>query len=96
MEADNIPLRVQLSIDRNYTAIQDAEWRVKNEEAEELAKNFAAREFAEFYKKKHLDPYEVGSELYEENAALLREAQKQTSDLQRRVGSRPRDFEVLN
>jgi hypothetical protein len=71
MQADHIPLRIQLGVDRNYTAIQDAEWQVKNDEADEKVKTFLTEEFPTFYKKKYLDPYEEGSELHKENMAML-------------------------
>ena len=80
IQADHIPLRIQIGVDRNYTAIQDAEWQVKNDQADEKVKAFLAKEFPTFYKKKHLDPYEEGSELREENMSIMNRVGKEPSE----------------
>jgi hypothetical protein len=67
IQADQIPHRIQIGVDRNYTTTQDAEWQVKNDQVDEKVKIFLAKEFPTFYKKKYLDAYEEGSELHTEN-----------------------------
>jgi hypothetical protein len=66
-QADALPGRIQRHVDREYRDIQDREWEVKNEQADEKVKDLFAREFPRVYKKMYLDPYEEGSELFEEN-----------------------------
>lgn len=70
-----IPVRIQNGVNREYTIIQDAKWEVKQDEADDKVKIIIAKEFPEFYKKKYLDPFEEGSELYVENNNLLNNLQ---------------------
>jgi hypothetical protein len=62
-------------VNEEYRAIQGAEWQVKQDEAEDKVKRIMAKEFPDFYRKKYIDPYEQGSELWDENEALLKEMQ---------------------
>ena len=71
-----IPVRIQNRVDREYSVSQDAKWEVKQDQADEKVKIIIAKEFPEFYKKKYLDPFEEGSELYTENNNLLNNLQK--------------------
>lgn len=71
-----IPIRIQNGVDREYTITEDAKWEVKQDEADEKVKIIIAKEFPEFYKKKYLDPFDEGSELYAENNNLLSNPQK--------------------
>lgn len=70
-----IPIRIQNRVNREYKIIQDAKWEVKQDEADDKVKIIIAKEFPEFYKKKYLDPFEEGSELYVENNNLLNNLQ---------------------
>ena len=71
-----IPIRIQNGVDREYTITEDAKWEVKQDEADEKVKIIIAKEFPEFYKKKYLDAFDEGSELYAENNNLLSNLQK--------------------
>lgn len=70
-QADAIPARVQHHVDREYRDIQEQDWEVKNEQADEKVKEIFAKEFPELYKKMYLEPYEEGSELFEKNLKRL-------------------------
>jgi predicted metallo-beta-lactamase superfamily hydrolase len=70
-----IPIRTQNEVNREYTTIQDAQWELKVDEADDKVKIIIAKEFPEFYKRKYLDPYEEQSELYNENKAILQNLQ---------------------
>ena len=72
-KADLIPQRIQEQVNAEYRTVHDAEWKIKEEKAEEKVKRFAAAEFPEFYRRTFLHPYEEGSELHNENHALLGE-----------------------
>jgi len=85
-QADMIPVRIQGSVDRKYTKEQDAEWEVKEEEADAAVKVILASQFPEFYKKKYLDDFEEDSEDYQENLELF-------DTIQRRQGI-PREYTV--
>jgi LAS superfamily LD-carboxypeptidase LdcB len=65
-------------VNEEYRAIQGAEWQLKQDEAEEKVKRVMAKEFPDFYRKKYIDPYEQGSELWDENETLLKEMQLST------------------
>jgi hypothetical protein len=65
-------------VNEEYRAIQGAEWQLKQDEAEEKVKSVMAKEFPDFYRKKYIDAYEQGSELWDENEALLKEIQLPT------------------
>jgi hypothetical protein len=78
-KTDLIPERIQQNVNQEYQAVQEAEWKIKEDEAEEKVKRFTAKEFPEFYQRKFLDPYEEGSELRDENEALLEEMQMLTA-----------------
>lgn len=75
-----IPVRIQNRVNREYTAVQEAEWELKKDDADEKVKIIMAKEFPEFYKKKYLDPYEEGSEIYDENKLLFEELQHSRID----------------
>jgi hypothetical protein len=70
-QADMIPVRRQNGVDRDYKATQDDLWEEKNEDATEKVKVILAKEFPAYFKEKFLDPYEEGSEIYEENKRIL-------------------------
>ena len=76
-----LPRRIQNAVDREHRHIQDAEWDIKNDEADEKVKIILATEFPDFFKRKFLDPYEEGSDLYDENQAFLQSIQQQNRKL---------------
>jgi hypothetical protein len=76
---DSIPHRIQDRVNRVFVKEQDKEWDVKVAEAEKRVKTILAREFPDHYKKEFLDPYEEGSELYEENLDFLKQMQESTN-----------------
>ena len=71
-----IPVRIQNGVDKEYEITQDAKWDVKQDEVENKVKIILATEFPAFFKKKYLDSFEEGSELYIENTNLLKAVQK--------------------
>lgn len=73
---DGIPHRIQEGVNRNFIKDQDKEWDEKVKEAKGRVKTILAREFPEHYKKHFLDPYEEGSELYDENLEFLKRMQE--------------------
>ena len=95
-QADHIPHRIQIGVDHRYTAVQNAKWEVKNEEADHKVKTIMAKEFPEFYAKKHLDPYEQGSELHTENTAHLGDALWQEWSSKQHVERRARHFDIAD
>ena len=72
-----IPYRIQRHVNKEYTTTQDAEFEIKSDEADNKVKIVIAKEFPEFYKKKYLDPYEEGSELYAENKDIIDKFQQE-------------------
>lgn len=70
-QTDMIPYRIQNRVNREYTILEDAEFEIKHSEADDKVKIVIAKEFPEFYKKKYLDPFDEGSELFEENKHIL-------------------------
>ena len=84
-QADMIPVRIQASVDRKYTKEQDAEWEVKEEEAEEATKTILAEHFPGFYENKYLKPYVEDSENYEENLELLETVQMKKKGKSREI-----------
>jgi len=69
---DNIPHRIQAAVNRDFIKEQDKEWDIKQEEADKKVKMILASQFPSTYKKNYLDPYEEGSELYNENMEFLK------------------------
>jgi len=69
---DNIPHRIQAAVNRDFIKQQDKEWDIKQEEADKKIKMVLASQFPSMYKKDYLDPYEEGSELYDENLEFLK------------------------
>jgi len=72
-----LPIHIQRHVDREYAHAQSEEWEVKTKEADVKLQILIAKQFPEFYKKKYLEPYEEGSELWIENEALLRQAREE-------------------
>jgi len=68
---DQIPVRIQKNVDREYKAINDAEFEVKGDIADRKVMVFAAQQFPDFFVKKYILPYEKHSELWRENTAFL-------------------------
>ena len=68
---DQIPIRIQRNIDREYETINDAEFEVKGDIADKKGMVFTARQFPDFFVKKYILPYEKHSELWRENTAFL-------------------------
>jgi hypothetical protein len=73
---DGIPHRIQAAVNRDFIKNEDKKWDEKGKEAERRVKTILAREFPELYKKRYLDPYEEGSELYDENSEFLKRMQE--------------------
>lgn len=80
-----LPIRIQNGVDREYKATHDDLWETKNEEADEKLKVILAKEFPEYYKKKFLDPFEEGSELYTQNKQILENIEHVEGQLQARA-----------
>jgi hypothetical protein len=68
---DQIPIRIQQNVDREYQAINDAELEVKDDVADSKVMVFTAQQFPDFFVKKYILPYEKHSELWKENTAFL-------------------------
>lgn len=68
---DQIPIRIQQNVDREYQAINDAELEVKGDAADRKVMAFTAQQFPDFFVKKYISPYEKHSELWKENTAFL-------------------------
>jgi hypothetical protein len=73
-----IPARIQENVNKEYRAVQNAEWEVKHEEAENKAKIIAGKLFPDYYQRKYLDSYKEGSEHGNENKHILKEMQSLT------------------
>ena len=73
-----LPVRIQNGVDRRYRAEQEALWEDKSDEADDRVKVILAKEFSEYFKKKFLDSFEEGSDLYEENKRILNAAERIT------------------
>ena len=72
---DYIPIRKQQNVNEEYRAIHGAEWELKQDEADDKVKRIMAKQFPEFYRKKFIEPFKEGSDLHDENEALLKEVQ---------------------
>lgn len=70
-QLDNLPIRIQNAVNRDFIKEQDKLLDVKEEEAEKKVRTILASQFPTHYKKKYLQPYEEGSELYDENLEFL-------------------------
>jgi len=68
---DQIPVRIQKNVDREYEAINDAEFEAKKDTADRKVMVFTAKQFPDFFVKKYILPYEKHSELWRENTAFL-------------------------
>jgi hypothetical protein len=73
---DGIPHRIQDTVNRAFIKEQDKEWAEKVKDAKGRVKTILGREFPEHYKKYFLDPYDEGSELYDENLEFLKRMQE--------------------
>jgi hypothetical protein len=74
-----VPVRIQNQVDREYKDVQDAEWDIKNDEAEEKVKIILAKEFPDYFKKQFMDRYEEGTEMYKKAYDLLESVKGNTT-----------------
>jgi hypothetical protein len=73
---DGIPHRIQEGVNQAFIKDQDKEWDEKVKEAKRRVKTILGTEFPDHYKKYFLDPYDEGSELYDENLEFLKRMQE--------------------
>jgi hypothetical protein len=74
-QADNLPVRIQQHIDREYRSKHEKLWQEKSDDADELVKMTLAQEFPDFFRRRYIDPYEEGSQIREENEAFMQRIQ---------------------
>lgn len=68
---DQIPIRIQQDVDRDYQDINDAELEGKEDVSDRKVMVFTAQQFPDFFVKKYISPYEKHSDLWRENTAFL-------------------------